>query len=306
MSEDEFWRIVSTAASGDAFDEDALREVLRGMPDDAVRAFQDELERMIHRLHSRPVLRAVKKSIRSSPEPYLSDDGLAYSCGWVVSQGRAFYEAVLAEPSTLLRVRVRECEEILYAAEDVLDERSGDGHDGEGLVAGPLIFEGRVSRQRYPAPVRKMPKGFRADKFDWLDVIVQDAAQPAERVITHPNGEYLVHPGVDELAEPFELAGSSIQASLGSVVDPRRIPELQIVVIVRIGADAEAPTMELVGSLLDEDLLRYGMVVAVGRDELEAMGNEARYDVARSIIVKSLLEYFAGHDEECRALESLS
>lgn len=57
-----------------------------------------------------------------------SDDGFDYFRGWLVAQGKDFFEQVLQEPARAAR-RVRdenaECEDILYAAPEAYENKTG-------------------------------------------------------------------------------------------------------------------------------------------------------------------------------------
>ncbi len=58
-----------------------------------------------------------------------SDDGFDYFRGWLIGQGREFFEGVLADPARAAE-RIKpgeeaECEELLYAANDAYQELTG-------------------------------------------------------------------------------------------------------------------------------------------------------------------------------------
>lgn len=59
-----------------------------------------------------------------------SDDGFDYFLGWLVAQGRAVFEAAVADPDSLADVvdedTVAECEDMLAAAWDAYEELTGD------------------------------------------------------------------------------------------------------------------------------------------------------------------------------------
>jgi hypothetical protein len=70
-----------------------------------------------------------------------SDDGFEYFRGWLIAQGREFFEAVLADPQ---RVGDRvpegeevECEEMLYVARQAYENKTGKGFPTLAYPPGP-------------------------------------------------------------------------------------------------------------------------------------------------------------------------
>jgi len=59
-----------------------------------------------------------------------SDDGFLYFRGWLVAQGKDYFEASLANPENAANNAIvgefNECEDILYVARQVYEERTGD------------------------------------------------------------------------------------------------------------------------------------------------------------------------------------
>lgn len=86
---DWFWDIIEESSRS----RDRLREILEQLPKGAVYRFQDLLLDFAAELQDEPYL--------SHLGPDESEDGLEDAANWVVSQGRATYEAVLEEPSRM-------------------------------------------------------------------------------------------------------------------------------------------------------------------------------------------------------------
>jgi len=59
-----------------------------------------------------------------------SDDGFLYFRGWLIAQGKDYFEAALSDPETAANNAVvgefNECEDILYVARQSYEEKTGD------------------------------------------------------------------------------------------------------------------------------------------------------------------------------------
>ncbi|WP_433606666.1 DUF4240 domain-containing protein [Prescottella agglutinans] len=86
---DWFWDVIEEASRS----RDRLGEILGQLPKGAVYRFQDLFLDFAAELQDEPYL--------SHLGPDESEDGLEDAANWVVSQGRATYEAVLDEPSRM-------------------------------------------------------------------------------------------------------------------------------------------------------------------------------------------------------------
>jgi hypothetical protein len=152
MDDKQFWRIIEAGGSKALKDEDRQlaavnKELGKLLPDELV-AFQ--------RLFTEKLAEAYIWDLWGAA--YLinggcSDDGFHYFCGWLISRGRAVYEAALANPDSLAG----------------LTEHSRNDYEFESLGYAPLeIYKQLTGKEmapkRYPWP--KQPKGRRWDFED--------------------------------------------------------------------------------------------------------------------------------------------
>ena len=113
---DWFWDIIERA--GDS--RDKLRSILSEMGKDEIYRFQDEFLEAAAQLRDEPF----SDLIYASGE---SEDGLDDISKWVVSQGRHYYDAVLANPESIpLRIDGRSHEILYGVADEVYLERFGE------------------------------------------------------------------------------------------------------------------------------------------------------------------------------------
>ncbi len=116
MNIDEFWALIEECGGPGADCEKcaaAILEKLKGMPAEKILEFQTHLdERMIETY--RWDLWAVAYIVNGG----CSDDGFEYFRGWLITQGRDFFETALMDPELAANGtepgEVYECEDILY------------------------------------------------------------------------------------------------------------------------------------------------------------------------------------------------
>lgn len=126
MPEDEFWALIDTM--GGRADEnglEALAEALSSRSKRDVRAFQERLAHVLfdldrYALAVRPV-RFDDDPDDAEPIP-LSDDTFLYLRAGIVTQGRGVVAAVLARPELLDEGTWPECEDLLYVAEEIIED----------------------------------------------------------------------------------------------------------------------------------------------------------------------------------------
>lgn len=92
MSDEKFWNIVDETGSV----ESNLQRALESLPTDELVAFQTTLDRKMAAAYSWDLWGAAFVIHGGA-----SDDGFEYFRGWLVSRGRATYEAALADPDSL-------------------------------------------------------------------------------------------------------------------------------------------------------------------------------------------------------------
>lgn len=117
MNTDQFWSLIESArainpsCSGLA---QRLKEYFVEMPADEINSFQQELWQRLDESY-RWDLWAVAYIIDGG----CSDDGFEYFRGWLISQGRQYFEAALADPrraADRAQPDAIYCEDILYVA----------------------------------------------------------------------------------------------------------------------------------------------------------------------------------------------
>lgn len=136
MPAEQFWGIIERAAQ---FDDDpeahmeALSELLRELPLEDIIAFEVEFRRYLNDAYTWELCGAA--SLANSGT---SDDGFEYFRRWLVSKGRAVYEAALLNPDNLAQFELRpgpggdwSFESIYYVAQEVFAEKGGEGYVSE-------------------------------------------------------------------------------------------------------------------------------------------------------------------------------
>lgn len=129
MDEQGFWTIVESGGPADLEDPetklDAVSEALNKLSPPEVVSFQGWFDQKVAAAYTWDLWGAA----------YLinggcSDDGFEYFRRWLISQGRAAYEAAVANPDTLAEItdpeyRGYELEELGYLAAEVYEEMTG-------------------------------------------------------------------------------------------------------------------------------------------------------------------------------------
>jgi hypothetical protein len=119
----------------------ALREVLERLSSEELLAFERILERKLYDLD------------RAEVHHYIggSNDGFLYQRGFIVAAGRAYYEAVHANPALAVR-DLLECEDMCFVAEHMYREKFGE-------VPESGISKGSCSNEAAWPKVTKKKKG---------------------------------------------------------------------------------------------------------------------------------------------------
>jgi len=148
MTADQFWPIIERAARSDHDSDahmEALRVVLRELSPEEIISFEVAFRRYLNEAYTWDLWGAAYV-INSG----CSDDGFEYFRRWLVSRGRGVYELALADPDSLAQSDVQsgpgafwEFEEIYYVAQQVFEEKGGEGDVRDysepeaGLLGGP-------------------------------------------------------------------------------------------------------------------------------------------------------------------------
>lgn len=127
MSEDEFWEIIDSAhaaAGGIDSREAALAAVLQTKTPEELVAFEAAYAGQVNKAY-RWDLWGAAYIINGG----CSDDGFDYFRDWLISEGRARYFAVLADPESLAEIDIdegeAEFEEFRYVVQDVYERKEG-------------------------------------------------------------------------------------------------------------------------------------------------------------------------------------
>ena len=128
MEISDFWRIIAAARSARGNDREsrveALRERLAGLPPRELQSFQNHYDSLITAAY-RWDLWGAAYIINGG----CSDDGFRYFRDWLISEGEEVYQAALADPESLARLRripLAENEYFGYVALELFKE-AGDG-----------------------------------------------------------------------------------------------------------------------------------------------------------------------------------
>ena len=124
-----------------------LVKALSDMPDRDIAGFADQLARRLFALDGRAWARESGSTIWWGEPASLSVDGFLYARLAVVANGRAFYEAVLADPTRM--PKDREFESLLYVASTAYERKTG--LDDDGSLDSPVSFETFANEAGWPA-----------------------------------------------------------------------------------------------------------------------------------------------------------
>ncbi len=159
MDRDDFWTVIATAGEAGPTTEariSALTAVLESAPVDDVASFDVHLSELVSA--------AMRWDLWGAS--YLmcggcSDDAFWDFRVWLVLQGRAIYEAALADPDSLASVEIAEgdypsAEELLYLAGSVYEAMTGEPLDRPSVTASELgeldwdFDDDDEAQRRYP------------------------------------------------------------------------------------------------------------------------------------------------------------
>jgi hypothetical protein len=127
MDEATFWSLIDRFDWSKEDDDDAIIEpavlALALLPDSQIAEFQEILARKLHAIDGRAWARESGEQIWFGDPDRVSVDGFLYARALVVANGREFYEAVLADPTTM--PKDADFEAILMLAADAYDRKTG-------------------------------------------------------------------------------------------------------------------------------------------------------------------------------------
>lgn len=298
MKDTEFWNLLDEARTGPVIDLEALRIILQGLSDSALEGFDEKLQGEVERLGTRAVRNALMGNPVVVDGDGWSDDGFEFLRAGIVALGEEAYRSVLRNPSVLSTGTWEEREELLYLAQDILEERYGED---EGQGQGPLRWQVGVSHERYPV-VRSKPleEGFPVATFSWLAVRVEDTSEMPWAIYEHPDGEVVVYPEHQRLYDPFGNAGHEIQGALRDAIDFRRLPGLVLYVLVTVGESKSPSRWQLMPDFTGELVL--GIASGLTHERLANLSPGETESLARSVILDALELYFTGHPTEQRCI----
>ena len=126
MNTDQFWNLIEKAREEDADcseQAERLKESFATLPADEILGFQQQLWQRLAESY-RWDLWAVAYIVNGG----CSDDGFEYFRGWLISQGRQYFEAAMQEPQRAAdraEPDANECEDILYVAAATYKAKTG-------------------------------------------------------------------------------------------------------------------------------------------------------------------------------------
>lgn len=125
MNMDKFWSLIERAREGADCSEMAsrLKVLLMDLSADDVLGFQQQLWLRLNESY-RWDLWAIAYIVNGG----CSDDGFEYFRGWLISQGRQYFEAALRDPrcaADRAEPDANECEDILYVAAATYETKTG-------------------------------------------------------------------------------------------------------------------------------------------------------------------------------------
>jgi hypothetical protein len=127
MDEATFWSLIDRFDWTKEEDDDAIIEpavlALALLPDSQIAGFQQMLARKLYALDGRAWARESGEQIWFGDPDRVAVDGFLYARCLVVANGREFYQAVLADPTTM--PKDSDFEAILMLAADAYDRKTG-------------------------------------------------------------------------------------------------------------------------------------------------------------------------------------
>ena len=125
MDRDTFWAIIETARRADVAEHaTAVQHALTRVPSAQISSFAEHQAALMTDSFAWPLWGAAY-IIKGG----CSDDAFDYFRGWLLLQGRATWDAAMADPESLANVDVdpddAECEEVLYAASSAYEQVTG-------------------------------------------------------------------------------------------------------------------------------------------------------------------------------------
>jgi hypothetical protein len=142
LDETTFWDLIAKLDWDQEGDDEKVVEpvvtALAGLPDSAIAGFQNNLASKLYALDGRAWARESGSGIWWGEPDKLSVDGFLYARLAVVANGRAFYESVLGDPTSM--PKDGEFESLLYVASKAYERKTGLDDDG-GLDMTDVSFE---------------------------------------------------------------------------------------------------------------------------------------------------------------------
>ena len=141
MERSTFWNLIDEARANaaDIFEvAPALTDLLLTSEPDEIVSFAQHVKDVLAELY-RWDLWAVPYIVNGGS----SDDGFEYFRGWLIAQGRERFQAALQNPASIgdwAEPDENECEEILYAAQETYEGRTGEAFPYEAVNA-PALTE---------------------------------------------------------------------------------------------------------------------------------------------------------------------
>jgi len=158
MDEQAFWYIIASSLEDEGDQQEqltSLRRILQNMPDEDLIAFQEMIDHMMAQAYRWGLWGAAYMMMGGC-----SDESFEYFRAGLIMKGKDIYEAAVVEPDTLADVGdVDECEDFLYLACEVYEERNSDGgiydrfrEEGKAAPDGDSFDEhdSRYMRANYP------------------------------------------------------------------------------------------------------------------------------------------------------------
>jgi hypothetical protein len=129
MTDDEFWTLIEANIDRDALrslgEDEYPDSLMRPLTEELARlgvreiqAFEELLAKALHGIDG--AIFAVNAGASGQ-----SDDGFLYCRCWVVANGKAYYEAVLAAPEKMPKTIREWCEPLLYVAGEAWAKKTG-------------------------------------------------------------------------------------------------------------------------------------------------------------------------------------